>query len=144
MLVKDTLSTVIRVGIGVMIFKDGRILMGKRRGSHGAGEYAWPGGHLEYMEAIEECARREVREETGMEIDNVRFLRLLNLKHYAPKHYLDIGLAADWRSGEAQVLEPDKIESWGWYDPKLLPAPLFFTLPSYFEALESGRTFFDA
>jgi len=74
-----------------MIFKDGKVLLGRRKGSHGEGEYAWPGGHLEYMESIKECARREVREETGMEIKNIRFLRIYNLKEYAPKHYLDIG-----------------------------------------------------
>jgi hypothetical protein len=35
-----------RVGVGIMIFKDGKVLMGKRKGKHGAGEYAWPGGHF--------------------------------------------------------------------------------------------------
>src|SRR3989344_7046702 len=94
-----------KIGIGVMIVKNGKVLLGKRRGSHGAGEYAWPGGHMEYMESFEGCAKREVQEETGMEIDNVRFLRLLNLKKYAPKHYVGIGLIADWKSGEPKVIE---------------------------------------
>ena len=42
-----------RVGIGVIILKDGKVLLGKRKGSHGAGEYAFPGGHLEYMESFD-------------------------------------------------------------------------------------------
>ena len=33
----------------------------------------WPGGYFEYMESFEECAKREVMEETGMEIQNIRF-----------------------------------------------------------------------
>ena len=41
-----------KVGIGVMVFKDGKVLMGKRKSSHGEGEWAWPGGHLEYMESF--------------------------------------------------------------------------------------------
>ncbi len=49
-----------RVGIGVMVMKDGKVLLGKRKGSHGAGEYAWPGGHMEYMESFEDVAKREV------------------------------------------------------------------------------------
>ena len=105
-----------KVGIGVMIMKAGKVLLGKRRGSHGEGEYAWPGGHMRYMESFEKCAKREVKEETGVDIENVRFLRLYNLKEYAPKHYADIGLLADWKKGSPRVMEPDKSESWGWYD----------------------------
>lgn len=133
-----------KVGVGVMIFKEGKILLGKRKGSHGAGEYAWPGGHLEYMEGFEECVRRETLEETGMEIDNVKFLRLLNFKDYAPKHYVDILLTADWKSGEPQVLEPNKCEGWGWYDIDHLPEPLFKAEYSGIEAYKTGRNFFDA
>ncbi len=133
-----------KVGVGVMVIKDGKILLGKRKNAHGDGAYAWPGGHLEYMESIVECAKREAKEEAGIEIDNVRFLRLLNFKDYAPKHYIDIALIADWKSGEPVVCEPDKCEGWDWYDSQNLPQPLFGALPTYFEALETGRTFFDA
>lgn len=132
-----------RVGIGVMVMKDGKVLLGKRRGSHGAGEYAWPGGHLEHMERITDCAAREVMEETGLTIDNVRFLRVLNTLEYAPKHYVDIALAADWVSGEPERREPDKVEGWAWYDLSNLPSPLFATVPTAIEALESGRRFWD-
>lgn len=132
------------VGIGVMILKEGKILLGKRKGTHGAGEYSFPGGHLEYMESIEECARRETEEETGLAIANVRFLRLSNLKTYAPKHYVDIGMIADWAGGETSVREPDKIEGWGWYDLDALPEPLFSTISSYIEAYRKGRNFWDA
>jgi 8-oxo-dGTP diphosphatase len=127
-----------------MVLKNGKVLIGKRKGAHGAGEWAWPGGHLEYMESFEDCARREVMEETGIEIHNIRFLRLMNLKEYAPKHYVDIGLVADWLSGEPKVTEPDNVEGWEWRDLGDLPQPLFATLPSYFEAYRSGRTFWDA
>ncbi len=132
-----------RVGVGVMVLKDGKVLVGKRRGTHGAGEWAWPGGHMEHMESFEQCARREVREETGMEIKNVRFLRLMNLRQYAPKHYVDIGLVADWAGGEPQVLEPHRTEAWEWRALDDLPSPLFAALPSYIEAHKTGRSFWD-
>lgn len=50
------------VGVGVLIFQQGsqRCLVGRRKGAHGGGEYALPGGHLEHGESFEECARREV------------------------------------------------------------------------------------
>ena len=133
-----------KVGIGVMILKDGKALFGKRKNSHGEGEWAWPGGHMEYMESFEECAKRETMEEAGIEIQNVRFLRLMNLKTYAPKHYVDIALVADWKSGEPKVMEPDKMYAWEWRSIDNPPNPLFATLPSYFEAMKTGRNFWDA
>ena len=136
-------TNIVQVGIGVMIIKDGKVLLGKRKGKHGAGEYAWPGGHFEYMESFEQCARREVMEETGMEIDNVRFLRILNLNAYAPKHYVDIGLVADWKSGDPIVKEPERCEAWQWYDLDILPKPLFAPVESYVEAYKTGKNFFD-
>lgn len=131
-----------KVGVGVMVLKDGMVLMGKRISKHGAGEYAWPGGHLDYMESIIECAKRETIEETGIKIKNVRFLRLLNMKSYE-KHYIDIAMMADWESGEPHVMEPDKCESWGWYNIDNLPKPMFAPLETYFEALKTGQIFFD-
>lgn len=132
-----------KVGIGVMVVKDGKVLLGKRKGAHGAGEYAWPGGHMEYWESFEDCAKREVMEEAGIEIHNIRFLRLLNLKIYAPKHYVDIGLIADWKEGEPKVVEPEKCEGWGWYDMEGLPQPLFGTISTYIEAYKTGRNYWD-
>lgn len=133
-----------RVGVGVMVTRDGKVLLGKRLGSHGAEEYAWPGGHLEWMESFEECARREVREEAGIEIANVQFVRIMNLTAYPPKHYVDIGLRADWVSGEPRVMEPGKCAGWDWYDFDHLPEPLLATEPSYFEAIRTGRVYFDS
>ena len=133
-----------QVGVGIVIFKNGKILLGKRKGAHGAGEYAGPVGHLEHLESIEECAKRETREETGMEITNIKFLCVSNLKKYAPKHYLDIGFTADWVSGEPQVLEPEKRERWDWYSLDNIPEPLFGVEPNYLEAIKTGRTFWDA
>ena len=131
-----------KVGVGVMIFKDGKVLIGKRKNAHGDGEYAWPGGHLEFGESIEDCVRREAKEETGIKVKNIRFLRFLNFKAHS-KHYADIGMIADWESGEPKVMEPEKCESWQWADPENLPQPIFGTLPSYLEALKTGNNFFD-
>lgn len=127
-----------------MVLKNGHLLLGRRKGSHGTGEYAYPGGHLEHLESFEACAKREVKEETGLEIGPIRFLRVLNTTEYAPKHYIDLAFVADWVSGEPQVLEPEKIDGWAWYPLDALPAPLFGTIPTALEALKSGRIFWDA
>src|SRR5947209_504762 len=96
-----------RVGIGVFVWRDGKFIMGQRRGSHGANTWSIPGGHLEFGESWEEAAMREVLEETGMEIDNVRFLTATN--DYFPddnKHYVTIWVESDWVSGEPSIVEP--------------------------------------
>ena len=132
-----------QVGICVVVMKDGKVLLGKRKGSHGEGDYASPGGHLEYMESFENCVRREVMEETGIEVENIRFLRLMNLKEYAPKHYIDIAVLCDWKSGEPKVMEPNKCEGWDWYSLDNLPSPLFKTWRENIEALKTGKNYFD-
>ena len=133
-----------KVGIGVMIFRDGKILVGKRKNAHGAGEFSWPGGHLEYGESFEDCARRETLEETGVEIKNLKFQFLANVKKYANKHYVHIGLTADWASGEAQLLEPEKCEGWDWYEIEKLPQPLFYMCQLSVEAGKTSRNYFDS
>lgn len=133
----------VKVGVGVMILKDGKVLLGKRKGSHGEGEYSFPGGHLEYMESFLGAGVREVKEESGINIKNIRFQFLANLKKYAPKHYVHIGLIADWADGEPKVLEPEKCESWAWHDLDKLPEPRFETLNFALESYKSGNNYFD-
>ena len=52
-----------KVGVGVAVVKDGKVLLGKRKNAHGEGTWSFPGGHLEYKESWEDCAIRETLEE---------------------------------------------------------------------------------
>lgn len=133
-----------KVGVGVMVMKGNKTLLCKRKGSHGSGEYAFPGGHLEYMESFEQCALREIKEECDIQINNIRFQFVSNVKKYAPKHYVHIGLVTDWVSGEPKLLEPDRAASWNWYDMDDLPQPLFETCRQQIEAFQKGINYFDA
>ncbi len=134
-----------RVGVGTMIFKDGKVLMAKRKGSHGAGDWGFPGGHLEYMESFEDCAIRETKEECGVEIKNIRLLYVTNIRKYAPKHYVHIGLIADWASGEPQTLEPEKCDGWEWFDIDNLPTgPTFEFCNRAFDAYKTGKMYYPA
>lgn len=123
------------VGICVVVLRDGKVLLGKRKNAHGADEYACPGGHLEHLERFADCAAREVREETGLEITGLRFLRVLNTVQYAPRHYVDVAFAATCAAGEPAVCEPEKVERWDWYPLDALPTPLFQTVPTALAAL---------
>lgn len=132
------------VGIGVMIFKEGKVLLARRKGAHGAGEYAFPGGHMEHGESFEDCARRETFEECGIEIEDVQFLFVANILDYLPRHYVHISLTARWESGEPVVKEPDKSEAWGWYALDAFPEPMFKVCRMSLESYLSGKRYYDA
>jgi 8-oxo-dGTP diphosphatase len=115
-----------KVGVGVFIFKEGKFILGKRLGSHGAGEWSLPGGHLEYFEDFETCCKRETMEETGLTIKNVRPLSFVN--DLFPKeclHYVTLFFTAEYESGELENKEPNKCEGWEWHDENTLPYPAF-------------------
>ncbi len=133
-----------KVGVGVMILKNGKVLLGKRKGSHGEGEYAFPGGHLEYMESFENCAKREVKEESDIEIKDITFQFLANVTKYDPKHYVHIGLLAKWQSGQPKVLEPHKLDSWDWYDLDDLPQPIFEMCKLAIDSYQKGEIYYDS
>ena len=120
----DTSQLITKVGVGVMIFRGETILLGKRKNSFGAGEYCFPGGHLEYGESFEDAVRREVMEETGIHIEELRFEYVANNVYY-DKHFIQIAYSAKWSSGEPECLEPEKCDGWGWYKLDALPEPLF-------------------
>ena len=65
---KYDMSNVVRVGVAVIIKHQNTILLGERIGAHGANTWATPGGHLEFGESVEQCAIREVFEETGLKL----------------------------------------------------------------------------
>ena len=118
-----------KVGIGVIVVKDDKILIGKRRNAHGEGTWAFPGGHLHFDETWEECAKREVMEETGLKIKNTVFVQTTNdIMQKDRKHYITIYMKADFVSGEAKVCEPDKCEGWEWREWDDLPSPRFIPL----------------
>jgi 8-oxo-dGTP diphosphatase len=115
-----------RVGTGILLHKDGKILYGLRKGSHGAGTWCPPGGGLDMNETWEACARREVKEETGLRIKNVQFLGVSNdIFKKERKHFITIEFTAEWVSGEPRVMEPDKCERWEWFPWDKPPKPIF-------------------
>lgn len=123
-----------RVGVGVVVRRAGKILLGRRAGSHGAGCWSLPGGHLEFGETPQDCARGEVREETGLHLSHLREGPWVNsVFDREQKHYITIFILAEALHGEPQRLEPEKCDGWQWFEPHALPAPLFLPLTQLLE-----------
>lgn len=118
------MQSLTRVGVGVIVIRDGLVLLGQRIGSHGAGTWALPGGHLEFGEGVDECAAREVREETGLEIEACS-AGPYSSDLFEGKHYVTLFVVARSRAGEPRILEPTKCAEWRWVRWSALPTPLF-------------------
>ncbi|GBE84670.1 NUDIX hydrolase domain-like protein [Sparassis latifolia] len=107
-----------RVGVGVFVLNDeGKFIMGRRKGSVGAGTWALPGGHLEFGESFEACAARELLEETGLAVGDVHFLTATNnVMEDVGKHYVTIFMQCRiiGEKTQPEIMEPDKCEEWEW------------------------------
>ncbi len=123
-----------RIGVAVIIRRGDLVLFGKRRStSHGDGVWQFPGGHLEWGEAVHDCARREAREETGLELTETRDGPWTNDRFPAQpgqheRHYVTLFVIADAPHGEAVTREPDKCEGWEWFRWDALPSPRFLPI----------------
>jgi len=118
-----------KIGVAVIIIKDKKVLLGKRKNTHGEGTWAFPGGHLEWNESIEECAKREALEETGIQIKNIRYKTFTNdIFHGEQKHYVTLFVTAEYYAGEVELKEPDKCDQWSWFSWDDLPEPRFLPL----------------
>jgi 8-oxo-dGTP diphosphatase len=120
-----------KIGVGVMILRNGKVLLGRRNSSHGAGEWCFPGGHLEFNESLFDCARREVDEETGIKISNLKKGSYTeDIFEKEGKHYITIFIIADYESGDVVLKEPEKSDGWCWFSIDDLPRPLFRPIES--------------
>ncbi len=117
------------VGVGILILNDKEeVLLGLRIASHGTGEWSFPGGHLEFGETVFETAKREVKEETGLDIEAFELISVCDEMRYIEtngKHYLNLGVVGKYRGGEPQTMEPDKCQEWRWFSLEALPENLF-------------------
>ena len=108
----------VRVGVGVLV-RDPRqpsnVYCGIRKGSHGAGSLALPGGHLEMLENWEDCAKREVKEEMDIDLVNIQFAHVTNdIMTDEEKHYVTIFMTGEFADPQAVPvnMEPHKCEGW--------------------------------
>lgn len=108
------------VGVGVIIWRDGKVLLARRGRPPRLGEWSIPGGAQQIGETVAEAAAREALEETGL---IVRPAELVSVEDAVTRdaagavlyHYTLIELAADWLSGEAAAA--DDVEAVCWATP---------------------------
>jgi 8-oxo-dGTP diphosphatase len=117
------------VGVGVLVLREDTVLLGLRRGSHGAGTWSPPGGHLEFGEDPIDCVRLEAFEEAGIELGSCQFVGVTNdIFEAEDRHYVTLFYTATLVGGAPVVREPDKCDAWQWWPWHGLPENLFLPL----------------
>ena len=120
------------LGVGVMILKDNKILLGLRNPDkvkasselQGQGTWTMPGGKVEFMERLEDAAKRELKEETDLDAVKLEFL-CVNDDMTETAHYVTVGFIAREYEGEPKAMEPETILEWQWFDMEELPENLY-------------------
>lgn len=116
------------------------VLLGKRKGSHGAGTWSFPGGHLEHGESVIQAVMRELWEEVGYSAsihapscamrEGMHIVGFTNdIFREERLHYVTIYVLVQANDDfEPTLCEPEKCECWEWFHPARLPSPLFLPL----------------
>lgn len=124
------------IGVGVMILKENKILLGKRHHDkkkadselHGEDTWTMPGGKVDFGERLFETVIRETKEETSL-IVKKEDLKLISLSDDIipdDAHYVTAGFLCEKFEGEPKVMEPDEIVDWEWFPIDLPPENMFF------------------
>ena len=111
--------------VGALIFnQDDEILLIQGKKFHDT--YVIPGGHIEVGETIEEALRREIKEETGLEIDDIQLLSLqesiFNPHYHEKRHFLYLDFTC--RTDSVHVVLNEESQAYVW-----VAVPDAFTLP---------------
>lgn len=94
------------VGVGAVVWRGDRVLLARRGRPPRQGSWTLPGGKQHLGETVAETARREIREEVGLEIAVADVVAVVDLIERDAQggiayHYTVIDVLAEWVSGEA-------------------------------------------
>ena len=140
------MQDIIKIGIGVMLLDDDKILLGHRAtnkkdtgGIYETDCWTLPGGKQEYDETFFEGAKREVKEETNLDIDKLELFGAAD-DIQPDRHYITMHVIAREFSGKLKVMEPGSEDEWRWFSLDKLPNNLYSPSEKFIKAyLESKK-----
>jgi 8-oxo-dGTP diphosphatase len=104
----------------VLPMEGGGVVLIKRKNEPFVGRWALPGGFVDVGETVEDAAVREMREETGLDVELVRLVGVYSEPTRDPRgHNVSVvflarlvggRLAADTDADEVEVLDPESVE----------------------------------
>lgn len=106
----------------IVLVQRGREMLLARSPHFPEGVYSTLAGFVEPGESLEDTIHREIREEVGVEVGNLRYF---SSQPWPFPHSLMVGFVADWAAGDIR-LDDDEIEDAGWFSPERMPPRLPF------------------
>ena len=135
----------IKTGVGIIILDDNKILLGHRvkkytdtGGIYEPDSWTLPGGKQEADETIIECAKRETKEETDLDVDNISVFGADD-DITSDRHFVTLYTYTKNYNGEAKVMEKEKIDEWKWFDINNLPDNLYSPSEKEINAFKKER-----
>jgi 8-oxo-dGTP diphosphatase len=115
---KDDISTnnqLVACGVAVIVTHRQQVLFGKRKSAAGGFVWQLPGGWIDPGESAQQAARREVSEETGLQLQELQFVGVTSNVFSPQNHSLSLYFEAECADVESlQVAESDKCDAWEW------------------------------
>ena len=140
----------VKVGVSVMMVRDKKVLLGERgkEVETAKNKYAFPGGRMNFgEERIEKALIREIKEETGLIVEekDLKFLRPVN--EYFPeeeKHYVTLTYLLYLKDGEPKTIEGEgKCKRWEWFGLDGLPENILIyakeTINLFYSSIKQGN-----
>lgn len=107
-----------------LLIENGKVLLIKRRHMPEKGKWAIPGGRIEDDETVEECLRREMKEEIGVDVDPIKLFGVYSKPERDPRHIISLVYIVKRKGGELRA-GSDAAEL-QWFDLSNLPEELAF------------------
>jgi 8-oxo-dGTP diphosphatase len=96
----------------VAVLRDGEVLLARRAVEPRAGQYVLPGGFVDFDETPYEAARRELREETGLDVTELDLLEVHTIRYRENEASLSIVFHA--RAWQGELKAGDDAEALTW------------------------------
>ena len=109
-------------GVQGILERDGRVLLARRAHEPRKGHWDLPGGFLDETEDPLDGLRREFREETGLEIEPVEFLRI-DVEPYDGRHVFSVTWIV---RGDGEPVPADDVDELRWFARDELPEEMAF------------------
>jgi 8-oxo-dGTP diphosphatase len=122
-----------KIGVVVIVIdKEKKLLLGKRKNAYKAGMYGLPGGRMELKESLYDSAKRELKEETNLNSNKLTYIGVIRELQEISTFIHFAFVCTDYHGGPENA-EPEKCEGWEWFSPDEIPADI---LPGHLAAIE--------